>query len=268
MAEKGSRWFRSHARKLNSPKVQRLSDKLYRAWDSLLCVACESGGKLAPIADTAFLLRKSEKETQALIDELIARDFFVKTETGIEPKDWSEWQYKSDVSTDRVKRFRERQGNVSETPSESEAETDTESEEEIIRAFALFNDATKRTNWPAAQKLDAKRKRRLRDRLTEVGGIEGFALVLAKAEGSEFLTVKWPNFNLDWMLKPENFTKLQEGNYDNKTVKGAASTVAAPASADDWRWRVDWHRTKGMWNPGWGPEPGQPGCFVPKELLQ
>jgi hypothetical protein len=130
-----TRWFRSHASKLNSPKVQRLSDKLYRAWDSLLCVACEFDGVLPPVADTAFMLRKSEKETTALVDQLLDRGFFVKTERGIEPHDWNEWQYKSDVSTDRVQRFRKRQrnvslsvtGNVPETPSESETDTETDS---------------------------------------------------------------------------------------------------------------------------------------------
>jgi hypothetical protein len=34
-----ARWFRSHTAKLDNPKVQRLSDTLYRAWDSLLCIA-------------------------------------------------------------------------------------------------------------------------------------------------------------------------------------------------------------------------------------
>lgn len=125
-----ARWFRSHANKLDNPKVQRLSDALYRAWDSLLCVTCRYDGVLPPIADTAFLLRKSEDAAQRLIDALIERGLFVKTERGVEPHEWNEWQYKSDVSTPRVKQFRERQrnvsSNVSETPSESEADTETE----------------------------------------------------------------------------------------------------------------------------------------------
>lgn len=123
-----ARWFRSHASKLNKPKVLRLSDKLYRAWDSLLCVACEFDGVLPSPADTALLMRKSEKETAALVAELIAREFFIMTERGIEPHQWNEWQYKSDVSTERVKQFRERQRNVSVTSSESEADTEQISE--------------------------------------------------------------------------------------------------------------------------------------------
>lgn len=87
---------------------------------------------------------------------------------------------------------------------------------EVASAFEMFNEATKRTGWPAAQKIDDDRKRAMRARLKEVGGIEGFAVALGKAEASSFLTERWPNFNLDWMLKPKNFRKLMEGNYDNR----------------------------------------------------
>ncbi|MFP5204073.1 MAG: hypothetical protein ACLGSH_01815 [Acidobacteriota bacterium] len=88
--------------------------------------------------------------------------------------------------------------------------------EDIDQAFRLFNEAAKRTGWPAVQKLDTDRKRSMAARLKEVDGVEGFAIALGKAEASQFLTEQWGNFNLDWMLKPKNFRKLMEGNYDNR----------------------------------------------------
>lgn len=88
--------------------------------------------------------------------------------------------------------------------------------EDATRAFWMFNDSAKRTGWPAVQKLDPDRKKAMLARLKDVGGVEGFAIALGKAEASEFLTTGWPNFNLDWMLKPKNFRKLMEGNYDNR----------------------------------------------------
>lgn len=88
--------------------------------------------------------------------------------------------------------------------------------DEVDQAFRLFNDAAKRTGWPEAQKIDDDRKRLMRGRLKDVAGVEGFAIALGKAEASEFLTVTWPNFNLDWLLKPKNFRKLMEGNYDKR----------------------------------------------------
>ena len=90
-----ARWFRSYVDKLDNPKVQRLSDAHYRAWDSLLCVACLCDGVLPPLADVAFLLRRSPAATAKLVDALIRDRLFVKTERGIEPHDWNVWQYKS-----------------------------------------------------------------------------------------------------------------------------------------------------------------------------
>lgn len=138
-----ARWFRSHSAKLESPKIQKLTDAQYRAWDSLLCVACRYDGVLPPLADTAFLLRKPEKATQAMIDLLIERKLFVRTERGVEPHQWNEHQYKSDVSTDRVKAFRERQRNVSVTPSESETDTERYSEANASGAGAPKFDPVK-----------------------------------------------------------------------------------------------------------------------------
>src|SRR5262249_11230505 len=104
-----TRWFRSHSAKLDSHKVQSLPDAHYRAWDSLLCVASLHDGVLPALAETAFRLRKSTGETAELIEALIAAGLFERTERGIVPHDWDDWQYTA--STERVKRFRKRERN-------------------------------------------------------------------------------------------------------------------------------------------------------------
>lgn len=184
-----SRWWRAHASALDDPKVQRLPGETFKAWFNLLCIACLRDGVLPPLSDIAFALRRSEAATTKLLEDLQGAGLIDQTEAGLMPHNWNGRQYKSDVSNERVKRYRERQRNgevtadvtLQKRPQRTETDTETESEEEIIRAFALFNDATKRTNWPAAQKLDDRRKRRLKDRLSEVGGVDGFAMALAKA---------------------------------------------------------------------------------------
>ena len=123
-----ARWFRSHVAKLESHKVQLLSDAHYRAWESLLCVAALHDGVLPSLPETAFRLRKSAEETAALIEALIAARLFDRTDQGIEPHDWNEWQYRSDVSSERVKRFRQRGRSVSETPSESDSDSESEAD--------------------------------------------------------------------------------------------------------------------------------------------
>jgi hypothetical protein len=144
-----ARWFRSHTAKLDNPKVQRLPDTLYRAWDSLLCVAARYDGVLPELADTAFFLRKPEEETAELIEALVRARLFERTERGIEPHDWDDWQYNSDISTERVKRFRKRPRTVSETLSESDSDSDSDSEAIASGAAApepvkeLFDDGVK-----------------------------------------------------------------------------------------------------------------------------
>ncbi len=113
--------------------------------------------------------------------------------------------------------------------TDSSADADCVTPEHVTQAFAMFNDSAKRTGWPEAQKIDDDRRKAMRGRLREVDGVEGFAIALGKAEASQFLTETWPNFNIDWLLKPKNFRKLMEGNYDKRidAVRPAAGSVAS-----------------------------------------
>jgi hypothetical protein len=125
-----SQWFRMYAEVLEDPKVQRLSAEMYRAWVNLLCLACRMGGGLPGITDIAFALRMQESRAKATVAGLINAGLLEQDETGLRPHNWNGRQYKSDVSTERVKRFRERSGNVSQTVSETPPEADTETESE------------------------------------------------------------------------------------------------------------------------------------------
>lgn len=123
-----SRWWRAHASALDDPKVQRLPGETFKAWFNVLCIACLHEGTLPPLADIAFALRKSEDATAKMLDALQAVGLLDVTENGLAPHNWNGRQYKSDVSTARVKEFRERRRNVSVTPSESDSETETEAD--------------------------------------------------------------------------------------------------------------------------------------------
>jgi hypothetical protein len=124
-----SRWFRMYDDVLNDPKAQKLSDADFRGWVNLMCLASKHDGRLDhPVGDIAFALRKTAAKTLALLTALQSAGLVDGTETGWKPHNWEQRQYKSDVSTARVKRFRKQAGAVSETPPESEAESETESE--------------------------------------------------------------------------------------------------------------------------------------------
>lgn len=133
-----SRWFRFYDDALDDPKVQSLPGELFKAWVNLLCVASKNDGKL-PLDDVAFMLRTDERKAQAAVTELTKRGLIDVTEDGPEPHNWTGRQHKSDVSNERVKRYRERNRNgacnvtqtVTVTPPDTE--TDTEQKEQKDR---------------------------------------------------------------------------------------------------------------------------------------
>jgi hypothetical protein len=122
------RWWRAYSRARHDPKLLKLSDKTFRWWFNIVCVASDNDGVLPSHADLAVEFRTSGAAMTKVLDELVSAGLLDHNETGIHPHNWNGLQYKSDVSNERVKRYRERhrngECNVSETPSESEADTD------------------------------------------------------------------------------------------------------------------------------------------------
>jgi len=104
-----ARWFRFYDDAVNNPKVQRLKPGLFRAWVNLLCVSSKHDGAITgDIEALAFTLRLPAAKVKAQIEALLAARLIDVTETGFTPHDWPLYQYDSDTSTERVKRFRER----------------------------------------------------------------------------------------------------------------------------------------------------------------
>lgn len=115
------RWFRMYDSVLDDPKVQRLSDTLFRGWVNLMCLASRNDGIIPESIETiAFSLRVSEQKARTIVQGLKEAALLDVVETGLEPHNWNGRQYKSDVSTERVKRFRERSKTVTVTPPDTE----------------------------------------------------------------------------------------------------------------------------------------------------
>lgn len=122
------RWLRLYESVVNDPKLQRLPGETFKGLINLWCIASANGGALPPIEDVAFTLRMTEGKAQALIDTLRGAGLIDDTENGLQPHNWNGRQFKTDVSTERVKRFRNRKNAVSgngvkpfhETPPETE----------------------------------------------------------------------------------------------------------------------------------------------------
>jgi hypothetical protein len=124
-----SRWFRFYDEALNDPKILKLPDDLFRIWVGLLCVASKNEGNFPPISVVALLIRLKPKKAQEAIEKLITAGLIDTGEGDSHPHNWSGRQYKSDVSTERVKRFRN--GKVTPPDTDTDTDTDTEKKKDI-----------------------------------------------------------------------------------------------------------------------------------------
>jgi hypothetical protein len=123
-----TRWFRVYDDLVDDPKVQRLNPSLFKALINLWCLASANDGVFPSIDLIAFKLRMRPEKALRVLDQLRAAGLVDDDEKGARPHNWDQRQYRSDVSTARVKRFRERRGNVSTAFSETAPETEAESE--------------------------------------------------------------------------------------------------------------------------------------------
>lgn len=90
-------------------------------------------------------------------------------------------------------------------------------------AVRLWNEAAERTGLPAVMRVTDPRRKALKARLAEAGGLDGWKAALAKLEASSFLTGRTGRTNghenwrcdLDFILRQAKFTKLMEGGFDD-----------------------------------------------------
>ena len=89
-----------------------------------------------------------------------------------------------------------------------------DTQNDTVLAFEVFIKFADHTGLPRPAKLTAKRKQKIKARLSE-HGLENWTEALRRASMSEFIrSARW--FTIDWLAANEtNITKVLEGNYDN-----------------------------------------------------
>lgn len=124
------RWWRAYDEAVDDPKLILLSDKQFRAWFNLCCVCSQNGGELPPTPVIAVKLRMTADKAKSAVAELAALGLVDVDGDSVTMHNWSGRQFQSDLSTERVKRFRKQKRNVSPAVSETPPEYRDRSREE------------------------------------------------------------------------------------------------------------------------------------------
>jgi hypothetical protein len=119
-------WLRLHTGLIDSLKVQALPDKLFRFLINLWCLARETGGSLPESDAIAWRFRMKRPAVDALLKDLHSRHLLDEDGGRYVPHDWQYHQYEFNASTERVRKFRERRKQSTETVSETQDETEME----------------------------------------------------------------------------------------------------------------------------------------------
>lgn len=229
-------WFRLYHRMVDDEKLRLLAFEDRWHFVALCCLKADG---LLDTPDDGLRTRKIAVKLGVQTRELeeIGRRLqeVGLIDENLSPTAWDELQYRSDNSTDRVKKYREKQrgnkvkrdGNVSVTVQETDTETDitpngvcasdeapTLKPEHIV---SEWNHTAKKLGKPEVRDLTPERRQLLKARIGQYS-IDDFKNVFGKIERSPFLrgdTNKWRGATFDWVFKKANFQKTLEGNYDN-----------------------------------------------------
>jgi len=202
-----SRWFRFYSDALRKPKVARLADKDFRLWVELLAVAAENDGAIPCLDDLKHLLKRRLDHLSTAVKRLISTRLIVQLNDGYEPYGWAKYQYKSDTSTERVAKHRQK-CNVSVTPPDTDTDTDTDIKEPkgskslLLKPVDLGSQIW--SDWERVRKKPITQTVMVGvEREAAKAGISVSAAITHAAENS------WQSFKAEWIKEKSNGGKFQ-----------------------------------------------------------
>jgi hypothetical protein len=224
-----SRWFRLYDDTINDPKTLKLSDKTFRVWVGILCATSKNDGVVPPFDDLVIMLRMKAEKLQPEIETLIKAELIDHDDNGMRPHNWNKRQYKSDVSTDRVKRFRNGKGNVAETPPETEADTESEQKEPELRSVDDWPSFFREEFW-RAYPLKKGKKAAIGEleRVRKRGGVSWDTLMKAVCVYAATADPKFTKHPKTWLTNGCWDDEPDTRNHNGKT----ASPLIAAADAN------------------------------------
>ncbi|MBS4048140.1 MAG: hypothetical protein KG075_17475 [Alphaproteobacteria bacterium] len=106
---------------------------------------------------------------------------------------------------------------------EGNREGGADAPDEVADAADLWNALARRHSLPTIQLLTDERRSKLRKRLSEAGGLDGWRHALGKVAAAKWMHGEndrgW-KADIDFVLQRKSFTRLMEGGYDRAPPKG------------------------------------------------
>ena len=224
-------WFRLYHRIIDDDKLRLLAFEDRWHFVAFCCLKAEG---LLDAADDSLRDRRIAVKLGVQVRELeeIGRRLqeVGLIDQNLSPVAWDELQYKSDNSTERVKKYREKQqsnktqryGNVSVTAQDTDTDTDTEDtscETDVSlkpeHVVEIWNKTAVNLGKPKVRDITPERRQLLKARIAQYS-VDDFIEDFGKVERSKFLRgdTGWRGCGFEWVFKKANFQKILEGNYD------------------------------------------------------
>jgi hypothetical protein len=128
-----------------------------------------------------------------------------------------------------------RQGRDTEQRIEEREEVKNSASQSVARqpvseAVSVWNENAPHAGWPRINALSDKRRRHVASRLRD-HGLDGWKAAITRARISPYLGHDPPSwFTFNWIILPDNFLKLTEGNYDRRNSDCPDPTLVALSS--------------------------------------
>ena len=127
----GMPWFRLYAEILDDPKIGRLPDSTFRTFIELLCVQCEAGDESGDTGLTAVDIGwRLRRDISDDLDRLVALNVVEVVGDAVRISAWEKRQFKSDSSTERVRKYRAKQSETFQKRYSNALDTDTDTDTE------------------------------------------------------------------------------------------------------------------------------------------
>jgi hypothetical protein len=222
----GLQWFRLYHRIVDDEKLRLLAFEDRWHFVALCCLKADG------LIDTPNDNLRSRKIAVKLgvqlreLDEIGRRLREVDlVDENLSPVAWDELQYKSDNSTNRVKKYREKQQrnvvkrecNVSVTGQETDTDTDTEINTNVLIAKRRSVSASKPDGFCDQLWKDWKNHRKAAFTETALKGIQREAALAGwtlEAAITEAIERGWQGFKSEWVKEQRN-GKLSKGQFND-----------------------------------------------------